>query len=100
MKGHAHLPSGACRACNVERALPLRPEFCLTLISRTANLADVIEQRQLESASACRQLIMAVRAGGYGKVDFIVRYASWCDVAVVGYASNSNRVVEDYRVAE
>ena len=33
---------------------------------------------------------MAVRAGGYGKVDFIVRYASWCDMAVVGYVSNSN----------
>ena len=33
---------------------------------------------------------MAVRAGGYGKVDFIVRYASWCDVAVVDYVSNSN----------
>ena len=33
---------------------------------------------------------MAVRAGGYGKVDFIVRYALWCDMAVVGYISNSN----------
>ena len=33
---------------------------------------------------------MAVRAGGYGKVDFIVRYALWCDMAVVGYVSNSN----------
>ena len=33
---------------------------------------------------------MAVHAGDYGKVDFIVRYASWCDVAVVGYACNSN----------
>ena len=50
MKGHAHLTSGACRACNVERALPLSPEFRLTSISRTANLADVIEQRQLGSA--------------------------------------------------
>ena len=33
---------------------------------------------------------MAVRVGGYGKVDFIVRYALWCDMAVVGYVSNSN----------
>ena len=33
---------------------------------------------------------MAVRAGGYGKVDFIVRYALWYDMAVVGYVSNSN----------
>ena len=33
---------------------------------------------------------MAVCAGGYGKVDFIVRYALWCDMAVVGYVSNSN----------
>ena len=33
---------------------------------------------------------MAVRAGGYGKVDFIVRYALWCDIEVVSYVSNSN----------
>ena len=33
---------------------------------------------------------MAMHAGCYSKVDFIVRYASWCDVAVVGYVCNSN----------
>ena len=33
---------------------------------------------------------MAVRAGGYGKVNFIVRYTLWCDMVVVGYVSNSN----------
>ena len=40
--------------------------------------------------SACRQLIIAVHAGGYGKVDFIVRYTLWCNIAVVDYVSNSN----------
>ena len=33
---------------------------------------------------------MAVYAGGYRKVDFIVRYALWCNIAVVSYISNSN----------
>ena len=33
---------------------------------------------------------MAVHAGGYGKVDFIVRYTLWCNIAVVDYVSNSN----------
>ena len=45
---------------------------------------------------------MAVRAGGYGKVDFIVRYALWCDMVVVGYVVIATVVVvvEDRRAAE
>jgi len=41
-KGHAHRTNGACKACNVERALPWRPELRLTKIMRTADLVDVL----------------------------------------------------------